>query len=65
MTAASTLGVAIAGTGFGQKIHLPGFQVHHRTTPVALWNRELGKAKDIAAEHQIPHAFDDFAAMVP
>ena len=64
MAAASTLGVAIAGTGFGQKIHLPGFQIHHRTTPVAIWNRDLAKAQAIATEHDIPQAFDDFAAMV-
>ncbi|MEM6501860.1 MAG: Gfo/Idh/MocA family oxidoreductase [Cyanobacteria bacterium P01_C01_bin.89] len=62
--AESMVRVAIAGTGFGQKIHLPGFQIHHRTTPVAIWNRDLTKAQKIATEQDIPHAFDDFAVMV-
>ncbi|MGD1849864.1 MAG: Gfo/Idh/MocA family protein [Cyanophyceae cyanobacterium] len=64
MAGDSMVRVAIAGTGFGQKIHLPGFQIHHRTTPIALWNQELANAQKIATEQQIHHAFDDFAAMV-
>ncbi|MEM9771496.1 MAG: Gfo/Idh/MocA family oxidoreductase [Cyanobacteria bacterium P01_D01_bin.73] len=64
MAAESMLGVAIAGTGFGQKVHLPGFQIHHRTTPIAIWNRDLAKAQAIATEQEVPHAFDDFAAMI-
>ncbi|MEM9246819.1 MAG: Gfo/Idh/MocA family oxidoreductase, partial [Cyanobacteria bacterium P01_F01_bin.153] len=62
--AESMVRVAIAGTGFGQKVHLPGFQIHHRTTPIAIWNRDLAKAQTIATEQEIPHAFDDFAAMI-
>lgn len=52
----STIGVAIIGTGFGQKIHLPGFQAHHQTEVVAVYHRDLQKARSIAAAHQIPHA---------
>ena len=25
------IGVAVVGTGFGQKVHIPGFQEHPRT----------------------------------
>lgn len=52
----STIGVAIVGTGFGQKIHLPGLQAHHRTEVVAVYHRDLEKARSIAATHQLPHA---------
>lgn len=56
--AASTIGVAVVGTGFGQKIHIPGFQAHHRTQLVAVYHRDLQKAQAIAAQHHIPHACD-------
>ncbi|NET90613.1 MAG: Gfo/Idh/MocA family oxidoreductase [Kamptonema sp. SIO1D9] len=60
----SPLGVAVVGTGFGQKIHLPGFQEHPRTKPVAIYNRDIGKAKQIAAENDIPHAADNLETIL-
>ncbi|MGP1386325.1 MAG: Gfo/Idh/MocA family protein [Thainema sp.] len=54
--AGSTIRVAVVGTGFGQKIHLPGFQAHHRTQVVAVCNHDLAKARDIAQAHDISHA---------
>ncbi len=54
--AGSSLGVAVVGTGFGQKVHIPGFQVHHRTQVVAVYHREIEKAEAIAVKYQIPHA---------
>lgn len=53
------IGVAIVGTGFGQKIHLPGFQIHPETEVVAIYHRDLDKAKSIASEHNIPLASDN------
>lgn len=53
---APVLGVALVGTGFGQKVHLPGLQAHHRTQVVAVHHRDLQKAEAIAAAHGIPHA---------
>jgi predicted dehydrogenase len=58
------IGVAVVGTGFGQKIHIPGFQIHHRTEVVAVYHRDLDKAQAIAqstrssdaASHPLPHA---------
>lgn len=50
------IGVAVVGTGFGQKIHLPGFQHHHRTEVVAIYNQDLAKAQAIAQQHNIPYA---------
>ena len=37
---ASQLGVAIAGLGFGEKVHLPALYACPATTPVALWHRQ-------------------------
>ncbi|NEQ46289.1 MAG: Gfo/Idh/MocA family oxidoreductase [Leptolyngbya sp. SIOISBB] len=53
--AGEQIGVAVIGTGFGQKIHIPGFQAHHRTRVVAVYHRDDAKAQAIAAQHQIPH----------
>ena len=53
-----TIGVAVVGTGFGQKIHIPGFQEHPRTQVVAVYHRELDKAKAIAQSHNISQACD-------
>jgi len=58
------IGVAIVGTGFGQKVHIPGFQAHHRTRIVAVYHRQLAKAQAIAQAHQIPHACDSLEAIV-
>ncbi len=52
------IGVAVVGTGFGQKIHIPGFQAHPRTEVAAVYHRELDKAKAIAQSQNIPHACD-------
>lgn len=52
----SKIGVAVVGTGFGQKIHIPGFQAHHRTEVVAVYHRNLDKAQAIASSQNIPYA---------
>jgi predicted dehydrogenase len=52
------IGVAVVGTGFGKKIHIPGFQAHPRTQLVAVYHRDLDKAKAIAQSQNIPHACD-------
>lgn len=54
--AGSKFGVAIVGTGFGQKVHIPGFQAHPRTEIVAVYHRDLQKAQSIAQTYQIPQA---------
>lgn len=53
------IGVAVVGTGFGQKIHIPGFKHHPRTEVVAVYNRDLGKAKEIADSNKIFYAYND------
>ena len=60
----SKIGVAVVGTGFGQKVHLPGFQAHHRTEVVAVYHQNLDKARAIATAHNIPYACDSIADIV-
>ncbi len=52
------IGVAVVGTGFGEKIHIPGFQAHPRTEVAAVYQRDLDKAEAIAQSQNIPHACD-------
>ncbi len=58
------IGVAVVGTGFGQKVHIPGISAHPRTKVVAVYNPDLDKAKAIADSHQIPHACNTIADIV-
>ena len=64
MTSTNQIGVAVVGTGFGQKIHIPGFQHHSRTELVAVYNRDLTKAKEVADEHKINYAYNDLAKLL-
>jgi predicted dehydrogenase len=59
-----TVGVAIVGTGFGQKVHIPGFQAHPRTQIVAVYHRDHAKAEAIAQQYQIPYACETIDAIV-
>jgi len=54
----SLINVAIVGTGFGVKVHIPGFQAHHRTQVAAVYHRDLATAQTIASKHHIPTATD-------
>ena len=52
------IGVAVVGTGFGEKIHIPGFQAHPHTQVAAVYHRDIAQAKAIAQSHNIPQACD-------
>ncbi len=58
MTSETSIGVAVVGTGFGQKVHIPAFRDTATTEIVAVYNRDRSKAQQVAAAHQIPHAAD-------
>ena len=58
------IGVAVIGTGFGQKVHIPAFQAHHQTEIVAVYHRDINKAKTIAATYNIPYAGDNLAEIL-
>ncbi|KDR56477.1 MULTISPECIES: Gfo/Idh/MocA family protein [Oscillatoriales] len=61
---ANKIGIAVIGTGFGQKVHIPAFKEHPRTEIIAVYHRDIDKAKAIASEHNIPHASDQVSQMV-
>jgi predicted dehydrogenase len=58
------IGVALIGTGFGQKVHLPALQAHDRTLVTAVYHRDLAKAQAIAAAHDIPFASDNLGEVL-
>ncbi|MTJ53878.1 Gfo/Idh/MocA family oxidoreductase [Anabaena sp. UHCC 0253] len=58
------IGVAVVGTGFAQKVHIPAFQAHHNTEVVAVYHRDINKAQTIAATHNISYAGDNLAAVL-
>lgn len=51
-----SISIAIAGTGFGQKIHIPGFQAHPSTHIAAIYHRDLTTAQALADTFEIPQA---------
>ena len=61
MSEQKKIGVALLGTGFGQKIHLPALQIHPQVEVVAIYNRNLDKARSIASEHNILTASNNLA----
>ncbi len=58
------IGVAVVGTGFGQKVHIPAFQAHPRTQIVAVYHRDLEKAQAIAQSYNVPYACNTIADIV-
>ncbi|MBW4517297.1 MAG: Gfo/Idh/MocA family oxidoreductase [Timaviella obliquedivisa GSE-PSE-MK23-08B] len=60
----SPIGVAVVGTGFGQKIHIPGLQIHPHTEVVAVHHRDLEKGRAIAQTHAIPRACQTIEELV-
>jgi predicted dehydrogenase len=58
------IGVAVVGTGFGQKVHIPGLQAHHRVDVVAVWNRDRSQAQQVAERHGIGFASDSLTEIL-
>ena len=51
------IGVALIGTGFGQKVHLPALRTNPNIEVVAVYHRDRTTAETIAKTHNIPHAY--------
>lgn len=60
----SVIGVAVVGTGFGQKVHIPAFRDYPGTDLVAVYNRNSAKAAAIAKTHNIPYSFNDLDKII-
>jgi len=46
LTKQSPLGIAIAGLGFGEKVHLPALRASKHLTPVAIWHPRKERLKE-------------------
>lgn len=55
--ASKTIGVALIGTGFGQKVHLPALRSNPHIEVLAVYHRDIERAKAIAHQHNIPQAY--------
>jgi len=50
------IGVALIGTGFGQKVHLPALRSNPHVEVVAVYHRDRDRAETIARDQGIPQA---------
>ncbi len=57
------LNVGVVGTGFGQKIHVPGFQALTGVQVLGLWGRDLAKTQSLAVKLGVPLVFESVEAM--
>ncbi|MFM7266935.1 MAG: Gfo/Idh/MocA family protein, partial [Cyanobium sp.] len=55
---ASPLRVAVAGLGFGEKVHLSALRDCPDTEPVALWHPRPERLAQACASHQLPGSSD-------
>lgn len=53
------IGVAIVGSGFGQKVHIPAFSSHHKTKIFSIYHRDIKQARSLATAYNIPHHSDN------
>lgn len=57
------LRIAVAGTGFGATVHIPGLQSEGHNV-IGVWSRREETVKATAEKFGIPHAFTDYDAML-
>ena len=60
----STISVGVVGLGFGAQVCIPGFQACPDTEVIAVCSHTRAKAEAVAAQYQIPNAFDDYDTML-
>ncbi|HZT07171.1 MAG TPA: Gfo/Idh/MocA family oxidoreductase [Chloroflexota bacterium] len=56
--------VGIIGTGFGAAVQAPGFRCVDGAELVAVASSRIQRAQAVAQEFRLPHAFDDYRAML-
>lgn len=56
--------VGILGTGFGVEVQLPAFRSHPAFEVSAVASSTPGRAADLAAAHDLSHAFEDWRDLV-
>lgn len=60
----SPLGIALIGTGFGVKVHLPALRDCAQTQVAAIYHRDLAKATAIAQSQNIPQFTDNLDTLL-
>ena len=55
---ADPIGVAVAGLGFGEKVHLPALSANPDLEAVALWHPRRGRLDQACATHGLA-GYDD------
>lgn len=58
------LGIGVIGTGFGARVHIPGFARLPEARLVAVGSARRERAEAVAAAHGIPAAYDDYRALL-
>jgi predicted dehydrogenase len=58
-----TFQIGIVGTGFGEKVYIPGFQAISHVKILGIWGRNLAKTRTLAEKQDIPLVFDTVEAM--
>ncbi len=58
------LRVAVIGTGFGARVHIPGFLAHAETNVVALCGASEDKTRDIAQQYGVRAVYTDYEQML-
>lgn len=58
------LRVAIIGTGFAERVQIPGFKFHPATQIVAICSRQAERAKSTAEKHAIPAHYTNYRQMI-
>lgn len=58
------LRVGVIGTGFGSEVQIPAFAAHPRVKIVAVASGTLSKARRVAEQFGVPHAFDEWKQLV-
>lgn len=58
------LRVGVIGTGFGSRVHIPGFMLHPETTVVAVSSSSRARAESTARKLGVPHACESAQALI-
>ena len=58
------LRVVIIGTGFAERVQIPGFKFHPATEIVAVCSKQAERAKSTAEKHDIPAHYTDYRKMI-
>ncbi len=48
------IGIAIAGLGFGESVHIPALSTNNLLKPVALWHPRESRLKQASTQHDLP-----------